>query len=133
MNGSCTTLQTNVGLSWIEIRLGLSTLKLGLHLLTFVDFIATWLHLPHQKNYVNTFLSNKANHYFVFPNIGIQIYDIHQSILIVLFSNTYILGMSCLLESRTLSQHTLLDIVDLKDTISAGEIISCVGQKCIFR
>ena len=43
---------------------------------TFVDFISTWINLPHQKKSDDTLLSNKSSHYFTFSNIGIQIYDI---------------------------------------------------------
>ena len=83
---------------------------------TFVDFISTWINLLRQKSSENTLLSNKSNHYFTFSNIGIQIYDIQQSILksVLLFIN-FILEMSCFLRkiraSRTLSQYTLLVIV----------------------
>ena len=39
------------------------------------------INLPSQKNPENELLSNKSNHYFTYSNIGIQIYDIQQSIL----------------------------------------------------
>ena len=39
-----------------------------------------------------------------------------------------------LLESRTLSQNTLVNIMDMDDNISEGEImIGLIGQYCIFR
>ena len=61
----------------------------------------------------------------------------HNLSLVFLSVTNFILGMSCLLrklksklESRTLSQYSLLDIVDFEDTIWAGEIIiSCIRKQ----
>ena len=75
-----------------------------------------WISLPRQKKTCeNTSSSNKSNYYFTFLNISIQIYDIQQRFWKnVLFSKK--------MKSRTISQNTLLDIVDFVDTIWACEI-----------
>ena len=77
------------------------------------------------KKAENTLVPNKSNHYFIFSNIGIQIYDIKQSILkkascflTILFRDVLLSKKNrSKLESMTLSQFTLLDIVDFVDTI----------------
>ena len=90
----------------------------------FVDFMSTWINISRQKKFCkNTLLSNKSNHYFTFSNIGIQIYNIQQSILKKCPAFQQINFRDALLskknksklESRTLPQYTLLDIVDFED------------------
>ena len=60
-------------------------------------------------------------------------YDIQQSILDIFIDILLSMKNKSKLESRRLSQYTLLDIVDFEDTTCPGEIlILFIGQQCIL-